>query len=75
MSSETRKNACNSSVSHPSVAVFRYSSGSRGLERSIEAVSGTDIPRLHLPPMVFSFRDCVNSPCQYDKQVQGSRYN
>ena len=52
MSSETRKKACNSSVSQPRVAVWKYSFSSKGRERRRDAESGTERPRLHLPPMV-----------------------
>ena len=57
MSSETRKKAWRSSVSQPKVAELKYSSLERGRERRIEVVSTTDMPRLHLPPMVLCFRD------------------
>ena len=52
MSSETRKKACNSSVSQPRVAVRKYSVSSRERERRREAESGTERPRLHFPPVV-----------------------
>ena len=52
MSSETRKKAWRSSVSQPRVAVALNWEGERGEERRIEAVSGTERPRLHFPPRV-----------------------
>ncbi len=58
MSSETRKKACSSSVIQPSVAVLKYSSSVSGRPRRIEALSGTDMPRLHLPPSVLTLRLC-----------------
>ena len=58
MSSETRKKAWRSSVSHPSVAVRWKSSPERGALLRIEAVSGTERPRLHLPPTVLCWTDC-----------------
>lgn len=50
MSSDTRKKACSSSVSQPSVAVAVKLSGDNGLVLRMEAVSITDMPRLYLPP-------------------------
>ena len=52
MSSETRKKAWRSSVSQPRVAVEWNSEGVRGRESRIDAVSITEMPRLHLPPRV-----------------------
>lgn len=52
MSSETRKKAWRSSVSQPRVAVWKYSVSVRGRERRREVESGTERPRLHLPPRV-----------------------
>ena len=57
MSSETRKKAWRSSVSQPRVAVEWYSAGVRGRARRMEAVSTTDMPRLHLPPTVLWLSD------------------
>src|SRR5689334_13589501 len=58
MSSDTRKNACRSSVSHPSVARSLNSSGLKGRSRSWRAVSGTEMPLFNFPPGVFALRDC-----------------
>lgn len=56
MSSETRKKAWRSSISQPSVAVGKNSEDEgdviEGSERRSAAVSGTERPRLHLPPIV-----------------------
>src|SRR5450432_775945 len=57
ISSDTKKNACRSSVIHPNVAAWKYCSSERGASRSMETESGTDIPRLHFPPMVLALRD------------------
>ena len=56
MSSETRKKACRSSVSQPRVAAWWNWVESRGAERRMEAVSKTEMPRLHFPPRVLCFR-------------------
>lgn len=53
MSSETRKKACKSSVSQPRVAVAaKWAGGRVGVERRMEAVSSTEMPRLYFPPRV-----------------------
>lgn len=57
MSSLTRKKACKSSISHPSVERSRFSSGVRGRWRICKAVSGTERPLLSFPPGVLAFRD------------------
>ncbi len=59
MSSETRKKACRSSVSQPRVADWKYSWGVKGRERRMVDVSGTERPRLHLPPRVLWWRDWI----------------
>lgn len=64
MSSETRKKACRSSIIQPRAQVGKKAleegdeaGGVVGLSR--ETVSGTERPRLHFPPRVFVWRDCV----------------
>jgi len=61
MSSETRKKACSSSISQPSVAVGKNRGDEGevmlGSERRSAAVSGTERPRLHFPPTVLWNRD------------------
>ena len=52
MSSETRKKAWSSSVNQPRAAVAWYWVGVRGFSRRREAESGTERPRLSLPPIV-----------------------
>ncbi len=57
ISSETKKKACRSSIIQPRVEAWKYSSPESGLSKSRETESGTDIPRLHFPPIVFAFND------------------
>ena len=57
MSSETKKKAWRSSVSQPSVATAWNCEEERGAERRMEAVSRTEMPRLHFPPNVLYSRD------------------
>ena len=52
MSSETRKKAWRSSVSQPRIAVSLNWASVRGFERRMDAVSGTERPRLYFPPRV-----------------------
>ena len=52
MSSETRKKAWRSSVSQPRVATEWNWVVFSGAERRTEAVSRTEMPRLHFPPRV-----------------------
>ena len=56
MSSETRKKACKSSVIQPSVTVSLNCCSLRGEGERMAAVSGTERPRLHLPPTVLYCR-------------------
>lgn len=63
ISSVTRKKAWSSSVSHPKVAKWVYSTSSRGRERRMEAVSSTERPRFSLPLAVLCFKDCRS--CQH----------
>ena len=57
ISSETKKKAWRSSIIQPRAADWKYCSSESGVSRSRETESGTDIPRLHFPPIVFAFRD------------------
>ena len=69
ISSETRKKACRSSVIHPNVAASKYCCSDNGASRIMETESGTDMPRLHFPPIVLALRDCVNvSICSAELQ-------
>ena len=57
ISSETKKKACRSSVIHPNVAASKYCCSDSGASRIMETESGTDMPRLHFPPIVLALRD------------------
>lgn len=57
MSSETRKKACKSSVIHPRVADWKYSSSDKDRSRRTWVVSTTDMPRLHFPPVALAWSD------------------
>lgn len=66
ISSDTRKNACNSSMSQPKIERSRTSLSLRGRLRICRAVSGTERPRFSFPPGVLASRDCPsrqNSLC------------
>ena len=75
MSSETRKKAWRSSVSHPRVAAEWNWVEESGVERSMEAVSRTEIPRLHFPPRVLCFTDYLAIWYQLDDVRQCRRYS